>query len=201
MPPDSNIHFYLNWAKERIDEMDAAVASLEAKLGEVRADLRTKANQALADLCKTRDAFKETIKKQAEANAVAWTNTKTQLETDWARFETEVQKYVESFGTQTKQQQTTFKVQADAQLKAWRDAADTLHAAAAQFAAERRSEIDATVTRMKAEAAAAEEKLQRLNRAGTESWSALMAALTETRTVFDRANQAAREAFKKATAA
>ena len=31
MPGHSAIHFYLNWAKERIDEMDATLASLEAR--------------------------------------------------------------------------------------------------------------------------------------------------------------------------
>jgi hypothetical protein len=54
------------------------------------------------------------------------------------------------------------------------------------------------VKRMKADAVAAEEKLQKLNRAGTKSWSALMVALTETRAAFDRANQAVREEFKRA---
>ena len=29
MPAESTMHFYFNWAKERIDEMDAALASLE----------------------------------------------------------------------------------------------------------------------------------------------------------------------------
>ena len=52
---------------------------------------------------------------------------------------------------------------------------------------------------MKADATVAEEKLQKLARAGTESWSALTAALAETRATFDRAHQAAREAFKRAT--
>ena len=52
---------------------------------------------------------------------------------------------------------------------------------------------------MKADAATAEVKLQKLAQAGTESWSALNAALAETRATFDRANQAAREAFKRAT--
>jgi len=33
-----------------------------------------------------------------------------------------------------------------------------------------------------------------------QPWSALMAALKETREVFDRANQSVREAFKKAAA-
>jgi hypothetical protein len=51
---------------------------------------------------------------------------------------------------------------------------------------------------MRAEAAAAQDRLQKLAGAGTESWSALSAALAETRAVFDRANQTAREAFKRA---
>jgi hypothetical protein len=52
---------------------------------------------------------------------------------------------------------------------------------------------------MRADAATAEAKLQKLAQAGTESWSALSIALSETRAAFDRANQAAREAFKRAT--
>jgi len=44
MATQSSIHFYLNWAKERIDEMDATLASLETKLSEVQADARVKAN-------------------------------------------------------------------------------------------------------------------------------------------------------------
>ena len=55
---------------------------------------------------------------------------------------------------------------------------------------------------MQADAAAAEEKLQeqmeQMEQMGTQSWSALMAVLAETRAAFDRANQAARDAFKRA---
>jgi hypothetical protein len=52
---------------------------------------------------------------------------------------------------------------------------------------------------MQADAAAAEEKLQKhMDQMGTQSWSALMGVLTETRTAFDRANQAVREVFKRA---
>ena len=108
-------------------------------------------------------------------------------------------KYVESFSKQVEQQQATFKLQAAAQLKAWREAADKLGGDAKQFATERRDEIDASVKRMQADAAVAEEKLQKqLDQIGSQSWSALMATLTETRATFDRANQAARDAFKRA---
>jgi hypothetical protein len=52
---------------------------------------------------------------------------------------------------------------------------------------------------MQVDAAAAEETIQKhLDQMGAQSWSALMAVLTETRTAFDRANQAARDAFKRA---
>ena len=62
MPEHSSVYFYLNWAKERIDEMDATLASLEAKAGQVRADSKAKADQLLADLKKRRDEFEATAK-------------------------------------------------------------------------------------------------------------------------------------------
>jgi hypothetical protein len=40
MVTQSNPQFFINWAKERLDEMDAAVTSLEGKVAEVQADVR-----------------------------------------------------------------------------------------------------------------------------------------------------------------
>jgi hypothetical protein len=198
MATQSSIHFYLNWAKERIDEMDATLASLEGKVSEVQADARTKANQTLADMRKKRDDFRDTVKKQAQANEAAWIREKARLESEWNAFETEAKKYVETFGKQIEQQQATFKRLATAQVKAWREAADNLRTAGKEFAAKHQGEIDASVKQMEVGAAAAEEKLQKLNQAGMQSWSALMGALGETRAAFDRANKAAQEAFKRA---
>jgi hypothetical protein len=76
----------------------------------------------LADLRNRRNEFRNIVKKQAKANEAARTSAKTQLEADWGRFETEVQKYAESVGAQINpqinQQRATFKLQAEAQLKA-----------------------------------------------------------------------------------
>jgi hypothetical protein len=191
MPTHSKLHFYLNWAKERVDEMDAILASLESKVSELHADARVKAGQVLADIRKKRDDFRAAIKKQAEADEAAWIKAKAQLESDWSAFETEVKRYVETFGKQIEQQQATFKVQAAAQLKAWREAADKFQIAGKEFAAERRAEVDTTV-RMNADAAAAEEKLQKkVHEAGTQSWSALTAALPETRRLRSRQSRGA----------
>jgi hypothetical protein len=200
MPTQTSIHFYVNWAKERFDEMEAVLTSLEGKAGEMQADTpATRPAKRSLTCARAVMSSGEAIKKQAEANEAAWTSAKAKLEPEWNSFEAEVKKYVESFSKQVEQQQTTFKLQAAAQLKAWREAADKLGGDAKQFATERRVEIDASVKRMQADAAAAEEKLQKqLDQMGSQSWSTLMAALTETRAAFDRANQAAREAFKRA---
>ena len=197
MPMQSNIHFYVNWAKERLDEMDATLASLESKAVEVQADARDSADKVLAAMRRKREEFSGIVKQQSEASEAAWISAQARLESEWNSFEAEARKYVENFVKQVEQQQATFKLQAAAQLNAWREAAEKLGIAANEFAAERRGEIDAALTRMKADAAAAEAKLMKLNEAGTQSWSVLTDALKETRSTFDRANQALREQFKR----
>ncbi|UGY11830.1 hypothetical protein [Bradyrhizobium septentrionale] len=198
MSMQSNTHFYVNWAKERLDEMDATLTSLESKVAEVAADARGSADKVLTIMRKKRDDFQNIVKKQSEENESAWISAQALLEAEWSSFEAEAKKYVESFVKQVEQQQATFKLQAAAQLNAWREAADKLGSAASEFAAERRDEIDAALKRMKADAVVAEEKLLKLNEAGSQSWSVLAAALTETRATFDRANQTLREQFKRA---
>ena len=99
---------------------------------------------------------------------------------------------------QIEQQQATVRDIATAQVKAWREAADKFHEEAAQVAAARRAEVDAAVKRMKAEAVEAEAGLQKLKHAGNESWTALSAALEESRKAFDRANQQVWDALKRA---
>lgn len=198
MPEQSSMHFYLNWTKERIDEMDATLASLEAKASQLHADSKVKANQLIADLQKRRDEFQATIMKQAETGEAAWQGTKAQLETQWDGFEAKVKTYIDTVGKQIEQQQATFRDVAAAQVRAWHEAADKIHDAATEFAAGRRADIEAAVKQMKADASEAEARLQTLKQAGSESWTALSAALAESRKAFDRANQAAWDALKRA---
>ena len=101
MSVQSSMHFYLNWAKERIDEMDAALASLEAKASRLQADSKVKADQLIADLHKRRDEFEAAVKKEAEAGEVAWVRTKAQLESQWNGFEAQVKAYIDTVGLQT----------------------------------------------------------------------------------------------------
>ena len=193
MPQQSGMHFYLNWAKERIDEMDAALASLEDKASELQADSKVKAEKLITDLNQRRDEFREIIKKQVEASESVWARTKPQLEAGWTGFEAEIKTYVDTF-YQKIDQQGTFKDLAAAQVKAWREAADKINSAASEFAAGRRADIDTVVKKMKADATEAEVRLKQV---AADSWATYSKALAESRAAFDRANQAAWEAFKR----
>jgi len=202
MAEPSSMHAYLNWTKERIDEMDAALAALEAKAGQVKAESKAKSDELLAGLKKRRDEFQATVqattKKQVEAAEAAWKQVRPQLESQWAVFETQIKTYFDAAGKQIEQQQATFRDIAAAQMKAWQEAADKLNAEATKVAAARRADIDAALKQMKVDASGAEARLQKVKQAGSESWSAMSAALAETRKIFDQANQAAWEALKRA---
>jgi len=193
------MYSYLNWTKERLDEMDATLASLEAKASQVKADSKAKADHLIADLKKRRDEFQVKVKAQAQAGGAALQAIKTQLEPQWQAFEAHVKTYFETVGKQIELQQATFRDVATAQVKAWREAADKVHDAAAKVATEKRANVDAAVKQMKADAAEAEAQLQKLKQAGKESWAALSAALAESRKAFDQANQKVSDELKRAT--
>jgi hypothetical protein len=197
----SSMHAYLNWTKQRIDEMDATLASLEAKAGQVKAESKAKADQMLADMKKRRDEFQAKAKAQAQAGEAAMQASKAQLESQWHGFEAQVKTYFDTVGKQMEQQQATFRDVAAAQAKAWKEAAETFHSEAAKIASTRRADFETAVKQMKSDGAEAEARLQTLKQAGSESWAALSAALAESRKAFDRANQKAADALKVAAPA
>lgn len=195
----SQAHFYLNWAKERIDEMDAMLGTLESRMSQLTADARAATDKTVADLRTRREAFFGEMKKQSEAGEAAWAQAKQQLDTQWTTFQSEANKYLERAVQQARQQQTAFEEIAAAQVKSWREAAEKFQASSAEFAADRRAKMEASAQEMKAGASAAEARLQELSKAGAASWSAWSTALTESRAAFDRANQAAWDSFKRSS--
>jgi hypothetical protein len=199
MPEQSSMHAYLSWTKQRIDEMDVTLASLEEKAGQLKADSKVKANQLIADMKKRRDEFQGIIKAQLEAAEDTLRANKAQLEAQWPGFEAQVKTYFETVGRQVEQQQATFRDIGAAQVKAWKKAADELQDSAMKIVAARRPDLDAALKQMRAGAAEAEAQFQKLKQVGSESWTVLNAALAASRKAFDEANQQGWEALKRAT--
>jgi hypothetical protein len=198
MAAESSMHAYLNWTKQRLDEMDATLASLESKASEVKAESKVKADQLIAEMKKQRDEFQAKAKVQAQAGEAALQTSKAQLETQWHGFEKQVAAYFNAVGKQAEQHQATFRDAVAAQVKAWHAAADAFASEAGKIASAKRADLDAALKQMKADAAEAEARLQKLKQASSETWSSLGAALAQSRKAFDQANQKAGDALNGA---
>jgi hypothetical protein len=189
---------YLNWAHERIDEINATLVALEKQVRKLKSGSHTKGEQLIADLRQRRDEFTAAVKKQAEASEAMWERTKPDLESQWNVFNAKLKTYFDTIGEQVEQKLDTFQDIAAAQTRAWRDAADKFAASADKLAAGKRPGIDAAIKQMKTDAAEMEAHLNKLKHAGQQSWSALSGALDQSRRAFDKANQKAWDAFKRA---
>ncbi|WP_035656689.1 hypothetical protein, partial [Bradyrhizobium sp. STM 3809] len=192
----SSMSVYLNWAKERLHEMDAALDSLGAKAADVEAASRAKTQQILADLTKRRGELEALLATQAAAGEAALASAKTELDRHWAGFESQVKAYFDAAGKQAEQQQATFKDIAAAQTKAWSEAADRFRDAATKVTAAGAADLDTVLKQLSSDAAQAGAHLETLKQTGSQSWSVFSAALSESRKAFDEANQAAWNALK-----
>ena len=200
MSQHDHTNSYLNWVKERMNEMDAVLASLRATAAPLQADASAKRDRLIADLKKHRDEFKASAEKHAEIGEAAWEKIRSQLEVQWNAFEGQMQTYFDTVGKHVEQQQAVFRDVAAAQVNAWRETAEKIQDSASKLAATRRPEIDAVLKQMRSEAAEAEARLQKLKHAGRQSWSALSTALADSRKAFDKANRKAWDALKRAAA-
>ena len=196
MTENSSRHAYVTWTKQRLDEMDAALTSIETKASQVKADAKTKAAQLNADMKKRRGTFEAEVKEHLKAGEAALLASKTQLEKQWASFEAELKTYVETVGKDIDQKRTTFADIAAAQAKAWGEAAEKLQGAAAKLGTENRAKADKAIAQMRADATEARAHIEKLKQARDESWSALSAALQTSRKAFDEASQSAWEALR-----
>jgi hypothetical protein len=194
----SSQHAYVTWTKQRLDEMDAALASFETKASHLKADAKAKATQLNADMNKRRGDFEAEVKAHLEAGDAALQASKTQLEKQWASFEADLETYVDTVDKDIDQKRTTFAHVAAAQAKAWGEAVEKLQNAAAKVGAENRAKVDKAIARLRADTTEAKAHIEKLKQAAGESWSALSAALHTSRKKFDEASQIAWEALKSA---
>ena len=94
MTTETYAHDFLNWAKERLNEIDATLTLIETRVGSLQADAKKQAENALLEIRAQRDVFKEAIQKQKVESEAGWAKAKSGLEANWTSFEALVQKYL-----------------------------------------------------------------------------------------------------------
>ena len=125
MKKRSTLHPYLNWTKTRIDEMDVALAALEANAGRLGAEFKSQSDRMIADLRKRRDRFAALVGRQSKADKTVLARAKKQLGKQWKDFDSTVEKYFHAVEKHFAPRQTALQKIA-AQAKTWRKAARAL---------------------------------------------------------------------------
>jgi len=198
MASETDTHLFSNWAKERLDEIDATLASLQARVDTLQAETKTQAEKTIAEIRAQQQVFQDMLKKQTVEGTANWINLMRGLESNWASFESLVQKYMNTTWKDAQHIQETFSARADAQRKAWQEALASLRGKANTFADAHKKEADEALNQLKAAAETAKARLETQQKAGVESWDALKTALEESRAAFDKATRRVIEAFTKA---
>src|SRR5215831_12289070 len=122
METHSSVHVYLDWAKGRLDEIDATLASLESSAAKLYGGARAKADRAVAGMRQARDSFGKLMKEQAQAGQETLARSKEALDSQWTAFEGSLQAYIDAAGKEIDVQRAAFEARAVAQGKAWQEA-------------------------------------------------------------------------------
>jgi SOS-response transcriptional repressor LexA len=142
----SSAHFQLNWVKERIDEMDASLASLERSARKAKSQSSSDAKRLVAALKKRRARFETIVKKQAKDNDIAWQRGRAQLEAEWKKFEAEAAHHLKT-ATQQVEQKVAFRRASGVQARALRGAVEKLQDLAGTIVPARRTGFKAVIGR------------------------------------------------------
>ena len=201
-PDPLGAHAAIEWARERLLEIDATLATLEEDAGRLRDDASKRADDAIAKLRATRDAYGAKFdavladgRQQTEATVA---EARAALEAQWSEFERELEGYFTSINSEIALRKQVFQARAKAEEAYWRQAIADLQASAASAVAERRAGLEARIAALQAVTDGARARLVRLQLAGGETWSALRDGLAEARSVFDKTYEAVRAALERA---
>lgn len=194
-----NQHRPSDWARARLDEMDAAMAVLERELVTLEAEGRARAERVIADMRADREALMLAIETQLQAGEAGLQELRAGVVARWTAFESSVQTWMETTGAQVAARKAVFAARADAQISAWQDMIAAFEVSAQSVAAERRQKFDAALATLRADADAARESLEAMKQSGEERWTAFAEALEEARAAFEDASHTATEALRRAT--
>ncbi|MCW5735894.1 MAG: hypothetical protein KIS73_17320 [Enhydrobacter sp.] len=192
----------IDWAKSRLSEIDATIATLEQDARKVGSDVRAGANTILQRLRATRNGYHAEIERAAadtrETTEARVSEMRAALDSRWNDFERDVEEYLTTVDAQIAVRKAVFEARLKAAQLYWDRAISDLRKSAGNMAADQWAALEARVAELKAQSDAARARLVKLEEAGSGMWSALRDGLTEARLLFDKTHDSIRTAIERA---
>ncbi|MBU1213519.1 MAG: hypothetical protein KJ587_19980 [Alphaproteobacteria bacterium] len=189
-PDPTGLHTTIDWAQERLSEIDATIAILEERASELDRDARAKAEAMIAELRATRDAyqaeFEKAIAEGKEQADAKLEDARAILDETLNDFERGIDAYLETANSEVTLRQEVFKIRLEAQRRYWQLRIAELQESGDKMVGERRAAIDARIAELQAQVAETSARLEELRQVSGEAWAVFRNALSEARELFDR---------------
>lgn len=189
-PDPVGAHSAIGWARERLAEIDATIATLEENARKLDGDARARADAKIAELRASRDAYQVALQRavaeEQEKAKAQLEETQAALDKSWNAFELEVQDYFDAVNSDIAVRRAVFSARLEQQQQYAQQQIADLKASAATLAAEQRAAIDTQIAQLQAQADETKVKLDELRQRSGEAWSVFRDGLSEGRALFER---------------
>jgi acyl-CoA hydrolase len=194
------VHEYLEWAKQKLGEIDATLASLDASVETLKGDARKQADSAIARVRTARDAFKanvDAVRSDAASVKPIADDALVAIMAKWTEVELAFQEFLTAAAGQANVVKKALADRAEAQRQSWQSSLQATRATALAAIDRASAEADSAVRRLAAETEKAEAKLGRVSAVGDESRKAIKSGLDEAISIYDRTWKRISEALSK----
>jgi hypothetical protein len=191
MSVSQSVHDLTTWAKAGLDELDAVISTMEARMATTSEEARLQAHLALLDARKWRESFRaraRDLRRTVDSGAAL---AKADLDYAWKEFELAFGRWIGATGEHVEELQA----RTEAQLNGWARLVT-------QYRAKLEANADTVASSAKdamrdLETVAAQQRahMEKLQAAGTRSFGAWVEAIRESRAAFAEAVRATRTHF------
>jgi len=185
----SALHAQIAWTKQRLDEADASLASMEISAAKLTGEARQQAEQTLVRIREARDRFAEIGLKAAHDAATAANQQADVLADQWCEVELRMHEFLVIGAGRAEDVKAAMKARVEAQMKTWKTSLDATHLASADAIQQVRADVDKALQRLQGEAENVQTTIGRLAVAGDASWQAVQAGIADVAVIAQRTRQ------------
>ncbi|MCW2282710.1 ParB-like chromosome segregation protein Spo0J [Rhodoblastus acidophilus] len=189
MKSASALHNQIAWTKQRLDEADASLASMEISAAKLSGEAREQAEQTLERIRAARNRFAEIGMKAAQDAAAAANQQADVLADQWCEVELRMHDFLVVAAGHAEDVKAALKARVEAQMKTWKASADAAQLVSADAIQQVRADVDNALLRLQGEAENVQNTIGRLAVAGDESWRAVQAGIADVAVVAQRTRQ------------
>lgn len=196
----NNAHGYIEWAKHRLDEVDALIVHLEKLLAGVEKDAKEAAQKAVEDIREARDSLKtkfDMLQVDMSLLRAEARQTYESMEKEWGDIELAFHRFLAAVSEQANLFQEVVAARAKTQRAVLQAVAEDTYKRVGAGIEDAQKEYEAARKKLEAEVRQVEAFLDKTSVAGESSWKAVKAGMTDLQAAFERIAKTLQETIKR----